>query len=504
MKKRLIPLLVFLLFFAPPLANDAYAGILGKGDATGTPGEWYIGDEPLSTRSGSLPIVFVHGLNSSSNTWIDENDMDEITYNKNYQTAFIDLYPTKNMWDNGQLLSTKLSEMYTYFGKKMILVTHSKGGIDAQSALVHSNAHQYVDKIFTLSTPHHGSQLADLAYSSWAGWLSAIIGTKNDATYSLQTGYMSYFRSITDSNSKTMLTPYYTFGGTDWGSFGGSLYWGGLYLRQYGANDGAVTVKSSRLPYGNEIRVGEWDHGTIKNGNATFNLFEPYLTQSVPAFTSHRSFNGTNEETETGNVLVRGGEFTGTKVETFEVEEGAKSIAFDWMSQNKDSDVIIESPEGKRFTTLKATKDSGIFQGAYHHQVKVDSPRSGKWKAIVKQRKKESYLMQVSYDSELNDGITVDEQKSSEVKLVVDSSAIETESLKGDIVIQYSKNGKVKQKKISSKKFHALESFPIKKAGEGIYHIMIDVEGDTKKGKQFERTILYTIYVDKHGKVYRP
>ena len=504
MKKWLMFMLILVLLCTPLLANEAHAGILGKGDATGTPGEWYIGDQPASVKPGSLPIVFVHGLNSSSNIWIDQNDMDEITYNENYQTAFIDLYPTKNMWDNGQLLASKLAEMHAYFGKKMILVTHSKGGVDTQAALVHSNAHKYVEKVITLSTPHHGSQLADLAFSNWAGWLAAIIGNRNDATYSLQTGYMSYFRSVTDSNSKASLTPYYTFAGTDWGRFGGTLYWGGLYLKQYGSNDGAVTVTSSRLPYGNEIKIGKWDHFTIKNGSTIFPSFQPYLTQSVPAFTSLESNSIAAEDDQKASVLVRGGEFTGKKVETFEVEENTKSIAFDWMSQNTDSVITLEGPNQQTYSNTATAKDKGMFEGATHHQMNVNSPEAGTWKVTVDQPKKESYLMHVAYESELNADLTIEASSQKEVKLQVNTTKIDRKSISGDLVIQYSKNGKAKQKKISEQKFNSLDSFPIKNVGEGVYHITLDVKGNTKKGQQFERTILYTMYVDQNGKMYKP
>ncbi len=502
MKKWLVSLLVLTFLLAPPFSHDAQAGIIGKGDATGTPGEWYIGDEPTTVKPGSLPLVFVHGLNSSSNTWIDQNDMDELTYSKNYETAFIDLYPTKNMWDNGQLLASKLAEISAYFGKKVILVTHSKGGVDAQAAVVHANAQQYVDKVITLSTPHKGSQLADLAHSSWAGWLAAIIGNRNDATYSLQTGYMSYFRSVTDSKPNVSSTPYYTFGGTSWGNFGGVLYWGGLYLRQYGSNDGAVTVNSSRLPYGNEIRVGNWDHFTIRTGSATFNLFEPYLTQ-LPTFAPLSSSNEA-AASEEANVLIRGGEFNGEKVESFQVEDNTKSIAIDWMSQNRDSTITLIGPGQQTYSNTETYVDEEMFEGAIHHQVKVNAPTAGKWKVKVEQSKKESYLMQVAYESELNQDIQLDTSSTKEVKLSIDENSVNENSINGDIIIQYSKNGKTKQKKISQMKFNSLKSFPIKNAGEGVYHIMLDVNGNTKKGAQFERTILHTIYIDENGKVYQP
>ncbi|MFP3339823.1 hypothetical protein R0J91_17725, partial [Micrococcus sp. SIMBA_131] len=83
---------------------------------------------------------------------------------------------------------------------------------------------------------------------------------------------------------------------------------------------------------------------------------------------------------------------------------------------------------------------------------------------------------------------------SKEVKLQVDSTKVDQKSIEGSIVIQYSKNGKTKQKKVSQEEFNSLKYFPIKHAGEGVYHIMLDVNGKTTKGASFERTILHTVY----------
>jgi hypothetical protein len=94
------------------------------------------------------------------------------------------------MWRNGSVLRKQLESICKHFNvPKVNLICHSKGGIDAQAAIVHYGANQYVARVFTLSTPHWGSPLADLAYASWASWLTELIGMKSDGTYSLQTGY---------------------------------------------------------------------------------------------------------------------------------------------------------------------------------------------------------------------------------------------------------------------------------------------------------------------------
>ncbi|MFP3338798.1 hypothetical protein R0J91_12505, partial [Micrococcus sp. SIMBA_131] len=130
------------------------------------------------------------------------------------------------------------------------------------------------------------------------------------------------------------------------------------------------------------------------------------LTQSVPAFSPLNSLQETaTAQPEEASVLIRGGEFKGTKVEKIQIEPNTKSIAIDWMSQNKDSVITLQGPDQKTYTVTNTSQDTGMFEGAFHHQMKVNTPTAGTWKLKVKQPKKESYLMQVAYESELNEDL---------------------------------------------------------------------------------------------------
>ncbi|UOQ45659.1 hypothetical protein MUN89_06910 [Halobacillus salinarum] len=181
------------------------------------PGQWILGKTPSFLNEHAKPLVFVHGLNSSSSTWWEDNDMYTTALNQGYQTAFVDLYPVKDMMENGELLAKVLKEIYEHFNETLIVIGHSKGGVDAQSALIYFQSSPYVERLLTLSSPHHGSPLADLAYSNWAGWLAGILGNKNDATFALQTGYMAQYRMKTDESPLITKNPLYTLGGTGWG-----------------------------------------------------------------------------------------------------------------------------------------------------------------------------------------------------------------------------------------------------------------------------------------------
>jgi triacylglycerol esterase/lipase EstA (alpha/beta hydrolase family) len=491
MVKKLGFLIVALLLVFPTLSM---AGDFGKDDPSGVPGQWYVGTTPSYSAPFKHPVLFVHGLNSSSDTWWNENDMYDAAYQNGYETAFIDLYPTETMWENGALLAEKIRDIYQYFGEKIVIVAHSKGGIDTQSALVHYGAHPYVARVITLSSPHDGSELADLAYSSWAGWLAGILGSKNDATYSLQTGYMSYFREQTDTHTNVERVPFYTVAGTKWGSFGSSLYWGGLYLSSYGSNDGAVTVQSSRLPYASHLGTGSWNHSQIKEGTSTFNLFKSYLNESAPSAAAVNKVENVPSENETASSYIRGGEYSGSKKESVTVEKGTDSITIDWISNNKNTELTVKAPDGDGTHTFKsATDENGFFKGAYHHTLTIQLPKAGEWEVQARSPEKEAYLMNVKYDSELNDSVNV-QISSNSIKTKEKNSQIK---FKSDISIHYYKNGKLKKKKVKLND----NTFKLPEYGEGVYNITIDVKGYKTK-ERFKRTILKSVYVDGNGKMY--
>src|SRR5699024_4875775 len=179
--------------------SDEYS-VTGKADNGNeeTPGEWYAGDAPENPVANAPVLLFVPGLNNVAQVFWEENDMYETAREAGYQTAFIQLYDaggaSADMWDNGELLAEKTEEISAHFDNRPItIIAYSKGGVDTQTALTYYGANEYVESVITLSSPHHGSQLADLAYSSWASWLADLIGAKGDGTYSMQMGNMEAF-----------------------------------------------------------------------------------------------------------------------------------------------------------------------------------------------------------------------------------------------------------------------------------------------------------------------
>ncbi|KAA6450480.1 esterase/lipase family protein [Bacillus swezeyi] len=478
MKKMALTVLVLLLLF--PLGANA-GGFKGGG---GNPGYWFTGDPVEHPDQTKPPLVFVHGLNGSSNAWFDKNDMSDQAWKNGYETAFIDLHPDKNMHDNGALLAAKLREIYEHFGRKVILISYSKGGIDSQSALIHHQAYRYVEHVITLGTPHHGSQLADLAYSSWAGWLAGILGQKNDAVYSLQTGYMKSFRELTDSHPNRQKTRYFTLAGNKIGGFGSVLFFGGVYLNMFGENDGAVTEKNARLPYATNLDPGRWDHFTIIKGNVTFPVFQSILeidqnAEATLLKKENRSY-----------PFIRGGVNEGQTEEEFAVEKGVKEITIHWLSNHSSGNIKLTDPHGKVVKDFSLSTAGDVFEGGYVHSAVVKNPASGKWKISSSVKQKEAFLFVVTFDSpheqQIEKAVNTRTSGLSKVKAAVRS-------------IRYQDGKQVEKKEIKRASIHSLQnSLSFQKAG--MYSVTIDLTGKTADNAPFNRTIIRSIYVDDKGK----
>ncbi len=469
--------LILVMFFIQP--NLSYGFSKGKPDPSAPPGTWYIGDAP-QVKTGS-PILFVHGLTGSASTWFEPNDMYKKAQDAGHPTAFINLYPDQSYWDNGEMLANKLKEMYDHFGEKIVIVGHSKGGVDTQTALLHYDAEQYVEEVFTLGTPHHGSQLANLAYSNWAGWLAGIIGMRSPGTDSLRTGTMAHFRNQTDQLVSANSVPFQTLSGRSWGSFGTSLYFGGLYLSGYGKNDGAVTVDSSRLSYANEFASLSLDHYAIAEGHRVFHYLQPQLANEIEKADSSSSDTG---------MIVRGGELAGETVQSFQLEKDIDKVTFSVLAHEKMPAMQLVSPDGVE-TSIQATEKEhaqSMFAGAYSHFIELDQPESGTWTLEMNSATEGGFVAIATIEG----GLSADYQTEDDVAQAFDADP-------SDVMYSIHIND---QLQIENESVDSVHSFQLPAAKNASQTITTDYEGVTEDGTPFERTVIEHIYVDNKGNIF--
>lgn len=188
------------------------------------------------------PIIFIHGLNSSSDTWTTSTNYFDSQYSMtfggrfdfclnadgNHGTANLNIYPTPgadiaafettmvngdyytinfNVNTDGSIGTAALSNQSAIYkqgiavkkaiervmqltGKnKVILVGHSMGGLASRQYLQNANYWQadnahHVAKLLTLGTPHGGSNASDTGLGWFAG-----IDTKSEAIRDLKISY---------------------------------------------------------------------------------------------------------------------------------------------------------------------------------------------------------------------------------------------------------------------------------------------------------------------------
>ncbi|MGH2541227.1 MAG: esterase/lipase family protein, partial [Ardenticatenaceae bacterium] len=216
----------------PALANDIYFGAV-----------------PPDQPDGPV-LVFVHGFGGTARLWWAQtpggatNDMYALAYEAGYRTAFVQLggedgSQGNSHWENGERLSAQIEVIADHYEVDTVdVIGHSKGGVDAQTAIVHYDAAPLVRALVTLAAPHRGTELADLAYTFPINVVAEILGWHSDALYNMQTAIMEEFRSETDPLVAAQDTLYFSAGGMGEGPFPSGLWVGNLILEPYGPNDG--------------------------------------------------------------------------------------------------------------------------------------------------------------------------------------------------------------------------------------------------------------------------
>lgn len=371
--------------------------------AAGQPGTITYGPAPASPVKPQV-LVYVHGWSAGAETWTSGNDMPKRASQAGYRTAFVDLHPDRSMWDNGTLLAQEIGQIMAHFGTSTVtVVAHSKGGVDAQTCAVYNQMAPHISQIITLGTPHHGTPLADLAWSSWAGWLAGLIGQKNEGNRVLQTGYMTWYRSQTDGRPEARNIPMATAGGTKAGPFFSKYYWGGLAIS--GTSDGVVGLASSHNP--NERKRlfdRSWNHGQLPLGANAWS----YLQAQIPAYglTMQAPVRFTEDESaavpppesdQPLDRIYRGGRTeSGLASFTVPVDPGQPLAHFILQTSAAPLWARAVSPSG-RVHLLRAQGKQGPLPGAQTFTLTKPAPESGTWQISFMAPTEDSYFFMAQF-----------------------------------------------------------------------------------------------------------
>jgi len=462
-------------------------------------------------------LVFVHGYGATAGCWWGPtefdgpNDMYASAYNAGYRTAFVSLdgsegQPADSMWANGLLLSVQLRAIANHYEVDQLdIVAHSKGGVDAQAAVVWFGGWKRVGHVFTLGSPHQGSELADAAYSWWGSWLAELLGFHDDGTYCLQTGYMSLFRELTDPRAQGQPVSYFTGAGTDTGPQGSMLRLLGRYLSRFGDNDGVVTVASTALAGADTLFVEPYHHMNIYMGKTAFPWIADVLAGTAGA-KARLSSPATRRRVrsavvESGSIL-RGGRLMGPAVETLPVEPDARRAVFDLLASEEAVTATLVGPDGRARPLGAVVGNSDLLFGrSWRWSHSATRPPAGEWSIRIDGPEGAAYLLIVTIESPLQVALrglpertvlpgralqfSVEANVPLRQPMVKQVEARITRSLPGQ------GGGRVQ---VSADLGPTLSWVP---SEEGIYVLSATVRGQTAKGADFERSFVRSLAVVK-------
>lgn len=357
----------------------------------------YVGSVPPGSEEKPV-LVFVHGNGRFAEDWWEWDcqgscvPMYPAVYHEGYRSAFVTVdipqeEPSRSIFTNGQTLANQIDYIADHYGvEEVVVIAHSKGGIDSQSAIVHFGANEKVSKLFTLGSPHQGSELADLAFTSPLLYpLANAMGWLGEGLCTITPAYMDYFRALTDDHPANNVD-IWTAAGTIYPPIAENPVLGltGPILANqgYSPNDGFVSVASTAL-YGGALLFQEpFDHFNVYTYDNAWPYIEEVL-ERLPAVylplatTNGLALNGpvptrSAPAALTSNIILREGDLASGG--TLPVEAGATRVDFLLGSAVAGASPAMVAPDGRRWPMRPVPgAESPLWR------VTVDRPAAGLW-----------------------------------------------------------------------------------------------------------------------------
>ena len=209
-------------------------------------------------------------------------------YAAGYRTVFVSMSAdnsnnTATIDDNAAMLQQLLPQILADENTSSVyLICHSKGGLDAEDAMLTSTAFTSGVKIvFNLATPNQGSELADWSYGPGKS-MAKKFGLLSPGMANLRTSVVHRLRKQMDPLFEAAGIPFYTLEGTDYSAEHNVVYeYTGKVLTGLvtGPNDGLVAESEVPLPTTYSLDMGQVavDHSYVAHGSVSWSYLAQYL-----------------------------------------------------------------------------------------------------------------------------------------------------------------------------------------------------------------------------------
>jgi hypothetical protein len=260
-----------------------------------------------------------------------------------------------------------------------------------------------------------------------------------------------------------------------------------------------VTAASSNLPGGQELVVGDWNHTSVRTG-ATFPVFQDYLSGNHAAsLSTSQASDQKNKPSPVTNQWVDGGPLAENAKITFHVEEDVEGLTIQLLTAEKLADLQLISPSGKvaDVKIQEREMEEGIFKDAIGYNIELPTSEVGTWTVEVNSKAQENaYLLVANFEAEslidAESGFSL-LQKKDKVEIQANQAEVDVDSLTVDYHIVETENPANQRKWSASGKGALSYSEPfVKSKKDSIYTATINIEGKTKAGNKFNRSVIYS------------
>ena len=255
----------------------------------------------------NYPIVLVHGIathdsNKKVSCW---GRIPAILKENGVQVFFGNTEAWGDYESNAIILKETIKKILLETNKEKVnIIAHSKGGLDSRYLIWKHNFGSKVASLTTISTPHNGSEIADLINNSNSlhkrtvkSVLSLFEKLSSDrklslysVNYQLTTKYMKHFNNEVINNDNVYYQSFYT---TIKNAFNDSFFFRSYnYLKKTcGENDGLVSAYSAQWHNTTKIE-GNISHREILDikGNKISGVDIPDIYISIVKDLSNREF----------------------------------------------------------------------------------------------------------------------------------------------------------------------------------------------------------------------
>ena len=208
------------------------------------------------------PVVLVHGIVAHDrggiiNFW---GRIPKILQEKNIKVFFGNTDAWGSYESNAGLLKVTIDKILDETNsEKVNIIAHSKGGIDSRYLIWKYNYGDKVASLTTVSTPHHGAEIADLIYNQkivhsqiaknalmiYGKLYGDINPDLFNVNYQLTTEKMKEFNEIIGMDHKVYYQSIYTLMDNSFDDL--MFFYSHRYIKKlYGNNDGIVSEHSAK------------------------------------------------------------------------------------------------------------------------------------------------------------------------------------------------------------------------------------------------------------------